>query len=227
MSDNRKGLFISFEGNDGSGKTTQIRLLSQWFEAAGREVLQFREPGGTPVGEKIRGLVLDNDNRGMEPVTEMLLYAASRAQLVHAVVRPAVARGAIVILDRFVDSSYAYQGFGRQLGLDTVRSANAPAIAGLMPHLTFFLDLDADTSMARRNASGLEADRLENESMAFHRRAHDGYLTLCREEPDRIRRIPVMDGERQRPPAEVSDEILSHVRKLLDRWDADRTGADV
>ncbi len=103
MSEHGKGLFISFEGNDGSGKTTQIRLLTQWFEAAGREVLQFREPGGTPVGEKIRELVLDNAYRGMEPVTEMLLYAASRAQLVQAVVRPAVARGAIVIRARVVD----------------------------------------------------------------------------------------------------------------------------
>jgi len=217
MPEHTKGLFISFEGNDGSGKTTQIRLLSQWFSEAGREVLQFREPGGTPVGEKIRELVLDNAYSGMEPVTEMLLYAASRAQLAQAVVRPAVARGAIVILDRFVDSSYAYQGFGRQLGLDVVRAANAPAIAGLMPDLTFFLDLDADTSMARRNASGLEADRLENESMAFHRRAHEGYLALCREEPDRIRRIPVMDGTRHRTPAEVAGEILQAVQALLAR----------
>lgn len=217
MPEHTKGLFISFEGNDGSGKTTQIRLLSQWFSEAGREVLQFREPGGTPVGEKIRELVLDNAYSGMEPVTEMLLYAASRAQLAQAVVRPAVARGAIVILDRFVDSSYAYQGFGRQLGLDVVRAANAPAIAGLMPDLTFFLDLDADTSMARRNASGLEADRLENESMAFHRRAHEGYLALCREEPDRIRRIPVMDGIRHRTPAEVAGEILQAVQALLAR----------
>lgn len=212
----QKGLFISFEGNDGSGKTTQIRMLSEWLGAMGREVLQYREPGGTPIGEKIRSLLLDNENEGMDAVTEMLLYAASRAQLVRRVIRPAVARGAIVILDRFVDSSYAYQGFGRQLGLETVRNANRHAIGELMPHRTFFLDLDADTSMARRNASGLEADRLESEDMAFHRRVHDGYLRLCDEESSRIRRIPVMAGIVQRTPEEVAAQIRMEIVLLLE-----------
>ena len=211
----REGFFISFEGSDGSGKTTQIHMLAAWLQSQGRQVLLLREPGGTPVGEKIRSLVLDKAHPDMEPVTEMLLYAASRAQLVHRVVRPAVEEGTIVICDRFVDSSYAYQGFGRQLGLRTVRDANRPAIGGLMPHRTFFLDLDADLSMARRQASGLETDRLENEDMAFHRRAYHGYLQLCREEPDRIRRIPVMSGDAQRTAADVAEQIRDDVNRLL------------
>ena len=212
MENGNRGLFISFEGNDGSGKTTQIRLLSQWFEGCGREVLLVREPGGTPIGEKIRELLLDNANEGMEPVTEMLLYAASRAQLMRKVIQPALARGAVVICDRFVDSSYAYQGFGRQLGLETVRLANEKAIDGQMPHLTFFMDLDADTSMARRMASGTVADRLENEEMAFHRRAYDGYHTLAETDVERIRRIAVLEGGRQRTPEAVAAEIRDHVQ---------------
>ena len=210
-----KGFFISFEGSDGSGKTTQIQMLAAWLQSQGRHVLLLREPGGTPVGEKIRALVLDRMHPDMEPVTEMLLYAASRAQLVHRVIRPAVAEGTVVICDRFVDSSYAYQGFGRQLGLQTVRDANHPAIGDLMPHRTFFLDLDADLSMARRQASGLETDRLENEDMSFHRRAYHGYLQLCEEEPDRIRRIPVMSHDVQRTAADVADQIRVDVNRLL------------
>jgi len=211
MENGNEGLFISFEGNDGSGKTTQIRLLSQWFESCGREVVHLREPGGTFIGEKIRDLLLDNENKGMEPVTEMLLYAASRAQLMRSVILPALAGNAVVICDRFVDSSYAYQGFGRQLGLEVVRAANEKAIDGHMPNLTFFLDLDADTSMARRQASGMATDRLENEEMAFHRRAHDGYLMLCDTSGERIKRIAVLEGDRQRTPEDVAAEIRAHV----------------
>lgn len=211
----KKGLFISFEGNDGSGKTTQIRMLSQWLSEQGRQVLLLREPGGTEIGERIRKLVLDNAHPEMSPVTEMLLYAASRAQLVNGVIRPAVRAGNIVICDRFVDSSYAYQGFGRQLGLQTVRNANSPAIGDLMPHRTYFLDLDADLSMARRQASGLETDRLENEDMAFHRRAYEGYLQLCAEEADRICRIPVMAGGMQRTPQDVASQIRADLAPLL------------
>jgi len=215
MISEKTGFFISFEGNDGSGKTTQIRLLAQWFESRGRAVLQLREPGGTPIGEKVRDILLDNASSGMEPVTEMMLYAASRAQLMRTVIAPALKRGDVVICDRFVDSSYAYQGFGRELGMETVQAVNLVAIDGQMPHLTFFLDLDAVMSMARRNASGTEADRLENEKMDFHRRVYEGYLTLCAASGDRIKRIPVMAGLVQRTQEEVSLEIRDFVLDLL------------
>jgi dTMP kinase len=150
----------------------------------------------------------------MEPVTEMLLYAASRAQLMRTVIKPALDRGDAVICDRFVDSSYAYQGYGRRLGLEAVQAANRMAVDGQMPNLTFFLDLDADTSMARRISSGMEADRLENEEMAFHRRAHEGYLALCASSGGRIKRIPVMDGSVQRTQEDVALEIRNLVMDL-------------
>ena len=215
MNSEKTGFFISFEGNDGSGKTTQIRLLAQWFESFGRTVLQLREPGGTPIGEKVRDILLDNASSGMEPVTEMMLYAASRAQLMRTVITPALKRGDVVICDRFVDSSYAYQGYGRELGMEMVQAVNLVAIDGQMPQLTFFLDLDADLSMARRNASGTEADRLENEKMDFHRRVYEGYLALCAASGHRIKRIPLMTGLVQRTQEEVALEIRDFVLDLL------------
>lgn len=208
----QRGLFITFEGNDGSGKTTQILKLKDMLQSMGHEVLLVREPGGTVIGEKIRSIVLDKDNHEMCDVSEMLLYAASRAQLVHQVIVPAISKGICVICDRFVDSSLAYQGFGRQLGLENVREANRMAIAGHLPDLTFFLDVDADTAMARRNASGEEADRLEREHMDFHRRVYEGYKQLSEESPERIRRIPVKST-----PELVFEEITYHVIHYLDK----------
>lgn len=205
-----KGLFITFEGNDGSGKTTQILKLRDWFESRGREVVRLREPGGTPIGEKIRALVLDKSNHEMCDVAEMLLYAASRAQLVHEVVKPALARGAIVLCDRFVDSSVAYQGSGRQLGSAVVQDVNRPAVAGCMPNLTFFMDIDADSAMSRRNATGEDADRLELQHMDFHRRVYDGYDRLAEEFPDRIRRVRV-----DRDPELVFEDIRGAVETHL------------
>lgn len=215
MDENKSGLFISFEGNDGSGKTTQIQLLAGWFKKTGYEVVVLREPGGTAIGEKIRDILLDNANEGMSPITEMLLYAASRAQLVSAVIAPAVLRGAVVICDRFVDSSYAYQGYGRQLGLKTVVAANAAAIGNHLPNITFFLDLDASTSMLRRLSSGFEKDRLENEEMAFHHRVYEGYRALCANGNGRIKAIAVMQQEKQRSPEEVFAEIKETVVQFL------------
>jgi dTMP kinase len=206
----KKGLFISFEGNDGSGKTTQIRKLKSYLEDMGYEVILLREPGATPIGEKIRDLLLDNLHKEMCPVTEMMLYAASRAQMVDSIVVPSLEKGICVICDRFVDSSYAYQAFGRELGLDVVRSVNAPAIQGCLPDLTFFMDIDADTAMQRRNSTGEALDRLESEEMEFHRRAHEGYLTLSRENPKRIRRIPA-----NHTPEEIFDSIREHMMILL------------
>lgn len=209
-----KGFFISFEGNDGSGKTTQIIRLSDYLKEKGMEVLLLREPGGTPIGEKIRHLVLDNENQGMCLVTEMLLYAASRAQLVHSVIRPGIMAGKAVICDRFVDSSYAYQGIGRELGLDVVKTTNGYAIGDCMPNLTFFMDIDADAAMARRNAKGEEADRIESEKMDFHRKVYEGYNTLVELYPERIKRIDVMNS-----PDQVFESIKAHMEELLKTLD--------
>jgi dTMP kinase len=206
----KKGFFITFEGNDGSGKTTQILRLTDYLKEKGLEVVLLREPGGTPIGEKIRHLVLDNENQGMCLMTEMMLYAASRAQLVHSVIRPGILAGKAVICDRFVDSSYAYQGIGRELGLDTVRTVNQYAIGDCMPDLTFFMDIDADTAMARRNAKGEAADRIESEKMDFHRRVYQGYNQLVELYPDRIKRIDVSVS-----PDKVFESIKAYVDALL------------
>ena len=205
-----KGLFITFEGNDGSGKSTQIKLLSEYLKDKGMEVTIVREPGGTPIGEKIRDILLDKANREMCPVTEMLLYAASRAQLVHSVIGPDIEAGKTVICDRFVDSSYAYQGMGRGLGIKTVSTVNSYAIGKYMPDLTFFMNVDADTAMSRRNSSGIEADRIESEKMEFHRSVYEGYNILASMYPDRIKRI-----DTHKSPEEVFLSIKMHVDKLL------------
>lgn len=207
----KRGLFITFEGNDGSGKTTQITRLSEYLSQKGLEVVLIREPGGTPIGEKIRNLVLGNENQGMCPITEMLLYAASRAQLVESVIRPGIKANKAVICDRFVDSSYAYQAIGRGLGLETVIAVNKPAIGDCLPDLTFFMDVDADTAMERRNAKGEEADRIESEKMDFHRRVYDGYNELVKLYPGRIKSISV-----NKSPDEVFKSIKAYMDDLID-----------
>jgi len=207
-----RGIFITFEGNDGSGKTTQITLLAEYLEKKGLEVVTLREPGGTEIGEKIREILLDNRNQGMCPVTEMLLYAASRAQLVSAVIKPELEKNKAVICDRFVDSSLAYQGAGRGLGSDNVWAVNRLAVDGCLPDITFFMDLDADASMARRTSKGEEADRIESEEMDFHRRVYSGYLELSRQYPSRIKRIDV-----RRSPGEIFEEIRGNVDELLEK----------
>lgn len=207
-----KGIFITFEGNDGSGKTTQIALLADYLRHRGLEVVTLREPGGTGIGEKIRDILLDKDNRGMSPVTEMLLYAASRAQLVSAVIKPELERNRAVICDRFVDSSLAYQGYGRGLGTENVWAVNSLALDGCLPDITFFMDLDADSSMSRRISKGGETDRIESEDMDFHRRVYAGYLELARQYPGRIKRVNV-----SREPREIFEEIREYVDELLER----------
>jgi thymidylate kinase (EC 2.7.4.9) len=207
-----KGIFITFEGNDGSGKTTQIMLLADYLKKKGLEVVTLREPGGTAIGEKIRDILLDKGNRDMCPVTEMLLYAASRAQLVSSVIKPELERGRAVICDRFVDSSLAYQGFGRGLGTGNVWTVNRLAVDGCLPDMTFFMDIDADAAMARRCAKGGEADRIESEEMNFHRRVYAGYRELARQYPGRIRCIDV-----SRSPGEVFEEIRKYVDEFLEK----------
>jgi len=179
------GAFITLEGGDGSGKSTQSALLGEWLEASGRTVVHAREPGGTDLGEQLREIVLHR--RGpIDPRAEALLYAADRAHNVATVVRPAIARGDVVIQDRYLDSSVAYQGAGRTLDPAEVRDLSLWAAGGLLPDLTVLLDLDVDAGRARLDAGRTRYDRLESERRDFHVRVRDAYLALADAEPHRF-----------------------------------------
>jgi len=183
------GLFITFEGPDGSGKTTQIKLLAEHLRALGNDVLITREPGGTSIGDQIRVVVHDIRNVEMRWETEFLLYSASRAQLVRQVLRPHLAQGGTVLCDRFADSSMAYQGYGRELDLDAVRLITQFATDGLTPHLTVYLDLPVEVGIERKRAAYAaqagEWNRLDQQTLGFHRRVREGYLKMAQAEPDR------------------------------------------
>ena len=179
------GFFLSMEGLDGSGKTTQMNLLEDNLDRFGFEVIRSREPGGCSVSEKIRGILLDAGNMGMTAEAEALLFAASRAQHVREVIRPTMAAGKVLLCDRFVDSSVAYQGGGRQLGVQYVLDVNAPAVDGTMPSTTVYLDIDHGTAMARRSAAS-ELDRMELEADSFHARVEAAYRELIKRDPDRF-----------------------------------------
>lgn len=182
-----RGLFITLEGADGCGKSTQAAILADRIAATGREVVRLREPGGTAVSEKIRALVLDPENSEMAPECELLLFEASRSQLVRQVIEPALARGAVVVCDRFYDSTFAYQAAGRSLAEQTIHAANALGSCGVAPDRTLVLDMDTDAALARATRDG--ADRMEAEGVAFQRRVREGYLRLVAEEPRRVRRV--------------------------------------
>ena len=179
-----EGAFLSMEGLDGSGKSTQIELLTRTLEKYGFEVEQTREPGGTPIGEKIREILLDRENSEMADMTEALLYAAARSQHVRERIRPAVAEGKIVLCDRYLDSSVAYQGGGRQLGVDQVLAINQPAVEETLPLVTVYLDLDHRTSLERRSAAS-KLDRMEAQREEFHARVEEGYHELIGRNPER------------------------------------------
>lgn len=184
-------VLITFEGPEGSGKSTQAKRLAEWLEEGGRNVLSTREPGGTPLGETVRQRLLDPDGTSLTPRAELLLYLAARAQHVEERIRPALRQGIVVICDRFTDASVAYQGYGRQLGADPVRRLNAFATDGLQPDLTFILDLEPEVGLgrARRGSEAewgtVEGDRLEREALAFHHRVREGYLALAESAPER------------------------------------------
>lgn len=184
----QRGKFISFEGSEGCGKSTQIRRFVDWLRGTGREVLVTREPGGTAVGEKIRHLLQhDPDAAALTAESELLLFAASRAQLVREVILPALERGVWVVADRFLDSTSVYQGVGRGLEREAVQRINAFAVGAALPELTFLLDLDAATGHSRAvAASGDQHDRMESEPLAFFESVRRGYLELAAAEPGRI-----------------------------------------
>ena len=201
-----RGLFISIEGPDGSGKSTQIENIKKFFEDKNIEIVFTREPGGTAIGERIREIILDNSFKEMDPMTEAMLYAASRAQHVAQVIGPALEAGKVVVCDRFVDSSLAYQGFGRELG-DAVEVINSYAIGPYMPDVTFLMKLDPNEGKHRIQENRDTQDRLEHEKLAFHRKVYKGYLELEKRYPDRILGIDASRG---------IDEIRDEIYKKLE-----------
>ena len=207
-----KGTFITFEGTEGSGKSTQILLLANFLKSRDMRVMLTREPGGTPIGDQVRRILLDPAHTALDPKAELLLYAASRAQHLYEVILPALASGMIVLCDRFSDATLAYQGYGRGLDIEMIRALDRIVCAGTRPDLTLLFDIDAALGIARahgRNTSrGLETEaRFENEELAFHERVRQGYRTLARQEPDRIR---IVDAS----PAQEAVEM--NVRTIMD-----------
>ncbi len=182
------GMFITIEGIDGSGKTTQIELLHSYLKSLNKDVVITREPGGTTIGEKIRNLILDINNTNIAYITEALLYVAGRAQLVNEIIEPALNSGKIVICDRFIDSSIVYQGIGRNLGIDKIINLNSYALNNIMPDITFYLDIEPEVGISRKIKQD-KLDRIENESLEFHKQVCDGYKKISSLYKERIKQI--------------------------------------
>ena len=210
----KRGLFITFEGMDGSGKTTQIERLSARLRAMGREVLETAEPGGTVIGGKIRRILLDSANQELSPTAELLPYFASRAQNVDERIRPALASGAVVVCDRFTDSTLVYQGCGRGLGAEAVLALDRIACRGLKPDVTILVDLDVEAGLqraqARNTAATSDETRMDDQSLEFHRRVYEAYRRLAGAEPERIR---IVDGTAS--PDAIEREIWDIVGPLV------------
>ncbi|WP_018131805.1 dTMP kinase [Effusibacillus pohliae] len=206
------GLFITFEGPDGAGKSTQLRLLADHLDALGIPYITTREPGGTPLADKIRALLLDPEHSAMAPKTEALLYAASRAQHVAEVIRPALARGDVVLCDRYIDASIAYQAAGLGLSPDMIRRWSEEATDGLWPVRTFLIDIDPAAGIARIRSRG-ERDRIEGRELSYHKRVRETFLALASQEPDRFM---VLDGAQ--PIDQIADEVRREVDRLLKEW---------
>lgn len=207
-----RGLFVSFEGSDGCGKTTQMKILAQWLKTCGWRVKETREPGGGPISEAIRALVLDPAQKGMTDVCEAYLFAASRAQHVRDTIRPALQRGEIVLCDRFLDSSVAFQGAGRALGTDVVMEINRHAVDGTVPDLTFFLDIDPHTAMQRR-LSATAPDRIEQEQQDFVGRVYAAFDGIASAEPERVVRIAAT-GSIEEIRGAIARAALERIAKL-------------
>ena len=200
-----KGYFISLEGGEGAGKSTQNKRIVKWLSEQGHVVIETREPGGTVISEQIRQLLLDTRNAGLDPVSELLLMFAARSQLVQEVIRPALAEGKVIVCDRFTDASYAYQGGGRQLGAETVAGLEKLVLGDLRPELTLLFDLPVETGMQRVAGRGA-ADRFEAESVRFFERVRNAYLARAAADPNRFQVIDASANE---------DEVWEQVRKIL------------
>ena len=203
-------LFITFEGIEGCGKTTQIGLLTSFLESLHRPFLLTREPGGTGVGEQIRQILLSSENVGIEPMAELYLYAAARVQHIRQVISPALREGKLVICDRFADATLAYQGYGRGMDLAWIEEIHARTMENVKPDLTFLLDLPVEEglrrALKRMEKHSVKEDRFEKEALDFHRRVREGYLILARNQP---RRIVALDGMKEEKT--LHREILTHL----------------
>jgi dTMP kinase len=207
-----KGTFITFEGIEGSGKSTQIAMLANHLTARGVRHVLTREPGGTLIGDQVRKILLDPANRSLDPAAELLLYAASRAQHLREIIVPALADGALVLCDRFSDATLAYQGYGRGLEIGMINSLDRIVTAGMRPDLTLLFDIEAAAGIARargrNNSRGLETEaRFENEELVFHERVRQGYLTLATQEPERIRIVDASSSP---------EAVQAQVRQIVD-----------
>ncbi|KPV59489.1 thymidylate kinase [Paenibacillus sp. A3] len=205
----KRGFFITVEGGEGAGKTSAIHAILEQVKMRGYDVLSTREPGGIPIAEQIRSVVLDRNNTEMDPRTEALLYAAARRQHLAEKVIPALEAGKVVVCDRFIDSSLAYQGYARELGMDEVFAINRFAIGDWMPDLTVFMDVRPEIGLGRIRADqGREVNRLDLESMTFHNKVREGYLQVLRRFPERVIRV---DAERE------LDEVLEDIGQMLNQ----------
>jgi len=199
-------MFITLEGPEGSGKTSQTPLLADFLTAKGHRVVTMREPGGTDIGNQIRQVLMRMENTAMQPRTEILLFLAARAQLVEERIRPELAQGSIVLCDRYADSTLAYQGYGHGLDLDLLRTFLNFATGCLWPDLTLLLDVDPEEGLRRRKSSGGEWNRLDAYALAFHRRVREGYLTLARQDPQRW---VIIDA------SQPFDQVQSQIRQVV------------
>lgn len=203
-------MFITFEGSEGAGKTTQINLLKEYFRNRGLEVVTTRQPGGTELGQNIRKLILDPEqNDKPSPLAELFLYMADRGHNVETVIKPSLEQGKIVICDRYIDSTIAYQGFGRKIDIQKLDLLNEVATQGLKPEVTFVLDLPVEDGLKRVVKRDKKLDRIESEKMEFHEKVREGFLYLAQKEPERVKVINAIDT-----PEKISSDIISHIENL-------------
>ena len=207
----RGGVLITLEGNEGCGKSTQIRLLRAALVQQGKKVFLTREPGGTAVGDQIRKILLSEKNRALSPMSETLLYMASRAQLVAEVVKPRLAKGFVVLCDRWMDATVAYQGYGGGVDVDFIKTLGRAATQGVTPKLSLYLDLPVRTGL-RRAAKRHKADRIEKKSILFHEKVRRGFLAIAKQEPRRFKRLAIREED---PVAAVHERILKEIRRAL------------
>lgn len=201
-----RGKFLTFEGPEGAGKSTQVSLLADRLRKQNIPVLCTREPGGTQIGEEIRRLLLDTKYSGMADDTELFLYMAARAQLFHEKIRPALEAGSYVICDRYIDSNIAYQGCGRKLGMERVKRLNESISGQIYPDITFFLDVSPEEGLLRKAIQGQKKDRIEEQDLIFHRRVYEGFQKLLQDNPERIVRLDALQS-----PEKLHQQIVSHL----------------